>query len=286
MLKTFYLLLIILHIIFLNVQSCCIRICNNNEISLKICGDNLDIDIFSLKCNKLYQIIHNNILNENIDGNVSLGNVSLGNVSLGNVSVVNISIFKNNYDSKNDSFLNESYITNDTPSSNNMYFSPSPSYFRGVIEPIKETVVIKRINIKTNNSKNISEMVNFTDDIELIIPNNEKENLYYLFFLFIIPFSGILVYFIYKKTRKITILPVIHIDDYLSPEKKTSLGSISPISTKTISISVKDILRPRNLLKQKMLNNFVERKIEESNIYQELREVIEFLITETEKSKM
>ena len=64
----------------------------------------------------------------------------------------------------------------------------------------------------------------------------------------------------------------------------SSTGSRSPVSSNTVKISIKDFLRPKDLLIQKMQDNMRDELLSKQYIREEIGEVVEYLIKETEKS--
>ena len=209
-------------------SSCCVKICNQNGIYFKICGDDLDLNINNIHCDNIYK----NIFWES------------ENVSKQNATILQNATISQN--ATNKTVYSELFLNNTT-----LNPSPSPEKIIGVN-------FVEELDLTPSSFTTPSSIVSVSEDMipKYSIEKSDNDELLYILFL-IIPVSFMIIvcicYFYKSKKNRMVI-----------PNNDIEMGD--NMSDKTEETQISNDKR--------------------ENPYVEIKKVIEFLITETEKKYM
>ena len=244
MIKT---LLAFLGIIYYS-SSCCVKICNQNGIYFKICGDDLDLNINNIHCDNLYK-------------NIFWESEYLLEAKQNNDTILQNATNKTVY---SELLLNNTLYPSPSPQaypspSPQAYPSPSPNAYPSP-SPKRKIVVnlVEELDLTPSSFTTPSSIVSDSNDMvpKYSIEKTNNDELLYLLFL-IIPVSLMIIvcfhYFYRSKKNRIVI-----------PNNDIEMGDNVSVKTDETVIS----------------------KIKKENPYVEIKKVIEHLIVETEKKSL
>jgi len=281
MIKTLFTFLNLLYL----SNSCCVQICNKNGVYFKVCGDDVNLNIDNINCDKMYQNILweivtpiklnystydsvvNNTVNNTLNNTVNNTINNTVNNTLNNT--VNNTLNNTVNNTLNNTVNNTINNTNLHPSPSSILlptseeFSPSPLYIPSYSPSLSPSPSINNDitnlleEIALSASPGISPS-SFSDDSQYIpknnIENTDEFNYLYLLLL-IIPVLILilgLIYYNYRNKRFKTVIP------------KNDIEMGDNMSIKT--------------------DETVMAEVRNDNPLIEIKKVIEHLIVETEKN--
>ena len=215
--------LIVIITLFLYVNSCCISICNLNDISLKICGENIDIDFNPIKCGYIFESLfsiqnttpsNETVLNETVS-NETLLNETTNKITITplkervHLKILNTTLQINET-------LNVTLPINITLNEPDTQPDPVDEQIPSIVPKINETTMIngteKNMDIKSQNLRGT--INNYTNSTikdtrkdtgkDTGKDTSKEEDFMYLLLLLLIPiFIGAVLYPKYKRRRSI-----------------------------------------------------------------------------------
>ena len=224
MIKT---LLAFLGIIYYS-SSCCVKICNQNGIYFKICGDDLDLNINNIHCDNLYK-------------NIFWESEYLLEAKQNNDTILQNATNKTVY---SELLLNNTLYPSPSPQA---YPSPSSQAYPSP-SPERKIVVnlVEELNLTPSSFTTPSSIVSDSNDMvpKYSIEKTNNDELLYLLFL-IIPVSLMIIvcfHYFYRSKKNRIVIPNNDIEMGDNVSVKTDETVISKIKKENPYVEIKKVI--------------------------------------------